>query len=310
VAALAEDLIRAAGAVLWRPGQRDSVEIALVHRPKYDDWSLPKGKLATGEHVLAAAVRELREETGQRVVLGRPLPTQRYVVDGQPKEVRYWSAWPVGERLAAFVPSREVDDLLWLPAAQARDRLTHARDGELVEALTAGPLRTTALILLRHCRAVGRDDWTGDDRERPLNADGEAAADRLGELLEAYAVACVYSSDARRCVDTVRPYAERHGLTIDLEPAWSESGFDADRETGLSRARGLLGSVTPTVLSGHRQVLPVLAAELCRGGDVPPPGGELEVGGFWVLHVAEGKVVALEHHQPAPPAPVSRLAET
>jgi 8-oxo-dGTP diphosphatase len=126
----------AAGALLWRRppyGPPDGgIEVALVHRPKYDDWSHPKGKLKSGEDFLTAAVREVREETGMECVPGEPLPTARYLVNGRRKEVRYWAAEAVSGR---FVPSREVDRMLWLPPAAARHRLTHDRDRELVDAL-------------------------------------------------------------------------------------------------------------------------------------------------------------------------------
>ncbi|WNI16996.1 NUDIX hydrolase [Actinacidiphila sp. ITFR-21] len=130
--------VRAAGVVLWRRSPYGGgVEIALIHRPRYDDWSLPKGKLKRGEETAAAALRETREETGMECVLGAPLPTTRYVVEGRPKEVRYWAAEATG---GAFAVSREVDRMVWLPAAAARHRLTHDRDRPLVDAL----LRTLA----------------------------------------------------------------------------------------------------------------------------------------------------------------------
>jgi 8-oxo-dGTP diphosphatase len=124
--------VRAAGTVLWRRSAADGrLEIALVHRPRYDDWSLPKGKVKRGEDDAAAAVRETHEETGMRCVLGAPLPTTRYRVEGRPKVVRYWSAEAVG---GGFTPSREVDRVVWLPPVAARHRLTHDRDRPVVDA--------------------------------------------------------------------------------------------------------------------------------------------------------------------------------
>ncbi|MEU7135444.1 NUDIX hydrolase [Streptomyces sp. NPDC046261] len=128
----AETPVLAAGCVLWR--MRERVEIALVHRPKYDDWSLPKGKLKRGESPRAGAVREVLEETGMRCVLGAVLPTARYVAEGRAKEVHYWAAEALG---GSFEPSREVDRLLWLPPAEARARLSHDRDRPLVDAFLA-----------------------------------------------------------------------------------------------------------------------------------------------------------------------------
>jgi 8-oxo-dGTP diphosphatase len=125
--------VRAAGTVLWRRSPwGGGVEIALIHRPRYDDWSLPKGKLKHGEDYAAAAVRETEEETGMACRLGVPLPTSRYAVEGRPKEVRYWAA-EAGD--GAFAPSAEVDRITWLPPSIARHRLTHDRDRPLIDAL-------------------------------------------------------------------------------------------------------------------------------------------------------------------------------
>ncbi|MFF9047192.1 NUDIX hydrolase [Streptomyces parvulus] len=137
------DTVQAAGCVLWRraPGRPSVLELCLVHRPKYDDWSHPKGKLKRGEDHLTAALREVAEETGYAARPGVELPTLRYLANGRTKEVRYWAAAAV---TGAFAPSDEVDRILWLEPAAARDRLTQPRDRDLVDALLAARPAGTA----------------------------------------------------------------------------------------------------------------------------------------------------------------------
>ncbi|GAA3902504.1 NUDIX hydrolase [Streptomyces gulbargensis] len=137
--------VLAAGCVLWRPaisGHPDGsagpagIEVAVIHRPKWDDWSHPKGKRKKGETAEECALREVLEETGQDCALGARLPTVRYTVSGRPKVVDYWA----GRALSGtFVPTREVDALLWLPPAEARARLTRPEDRALLDALPVPP---------------------------------------------------------------------------------------------------------------------------------------------------------------------------
>ncbi|MGH4029432.1 NUDIX hydrolase [Actinomycetota bacterium Odt1-20B] len=130
---MTDSLILAAGCLLWRRSSSgDGIELALVYRPKWADWSHPKGKLKRGEDARAGALREVLEETGMTCELGPELPTVRYRVEGRPKEVRYWAAEATG---GVFVPNREVSRLVWLSPMAARDRLTQQRDKELLDAL-------------------------------------------------------------------------------------------------------------------------------------------------------------------------------
>jgi 8-oxo-dGTP diphosphatase len=282
-------LILAAGGVLWRRAAGGMLEVAVVHRPKYDDWSLPKGKVAAGEHPLAAAVREIAEETGYRARLSRPLPTRRYLYRDRPKEVRYWAAEALD---GGFAANAEVDRLDWLPAPAARDRLSHAQDAEVLDALRSRPVGVYPLIVLRHSAAVGRGEWDGDDEQRPLSGVGAAQTRALMPLLDAYLPPVVLSSPARRCVDTVRGYAEAHGFAVETEALLSEESFVAAPETMVKRAAGLLAEGTGAVLCTHRPVLPGLLAGI--GAD--PPSPRLNTAHFLALHPAAGRVVEVEHH--------------
>lgn len=238
-------MIRAAGAVVWR-GEEADPEIVLVHRPAYDDWSLPKGKLRNGEHVIAAALREVREETGLGVVLGRALPPVHYLKDGRLKRVDYWLARDPGdgpdpgeeggEGIGTGI-DEEVDEVVWLPIEEAVRRLTYQWDRHLLRAVGAAPLTTTPLIFLRHALAGSRQEWKGDDDHRPLDERGRTQAEILATVLGAYRPERLVSSHSRRCTQTIGPYAERRGLEVRREKALSESGYAPARRNAWCASR-------------------------------------------------------------------------
>ena len=127
-------LIRAAGAVLWRDTGGEP-SLAVVHRPRYDDWSLPKGKADPGESDEECALREVREETGLGCRLGPELPSTRYRDNkNRDKLVRYWAMEPIADD--GFTPNAEVDELRWLPAPEALALLSYDHDRPVVQALT------------------------------------------------------------------------------------------------------------------------------------------------------------------------------
>jgi 8-oxo-(d)GTP phosphatase len=284
--------VLAAGAVVWRTAD-DRVDVLVVHRPKYDDWSLPKGKLDPGEHIAGAAVREVAEETGLDVRLGIPLPQQEYAsAPGVTKRVHYWAARVNGGDTSVddYAANREVDAVEWLPLDRARERLTYRRDVELLEAFAVSTYGAEPLIVLRHAQALPRESWEGPDRERGLAAAGERESGALVRVLRAYGVRRVVSSDAVRCTDTVRPYAEASGLPVEVDHRLSEEGVHA-REVA-HRMQALLGDGLPVVVCSHRPVLPSVFEAL--GLQNP----RLRPGAFVVVHREAGRVRATEHHAP------------
>jgi 8-oxo-dGTP pyrophosphatase MutT (NUDIX family)/phosphohistidine phosphatase SixA len=300
------EAIAAAGAVLWRPAaaEADGAEVLLVHRPKYDDWSLPKGKREPGEHVLLTAVREVLEETSVRPVLGPRLPTTEYVVRGRPKQVDYWSALSAGDQAA---PSNEIDAVRWLPRPQARERLSYPHDVDVIRALR--PRATVPLILARHASAGRKRDSPAEDLLRPLDAEGAMDARLLADLLTCFAPrARVISSPALRCIESMRPYALASGAPVEAEAALAvparTPGFSLDRtdrgDALRSLFRDLVAAGQPVVACLHRENLPLALAVACSVLGAPPPASfdpSLPMGGFLVLHIAAGQLAALEHYE-------------
>ena len=281
--------IIAAGAVVSRRGG----DVLLVHRPKYDDWSFPKGKLDPGEHIVNAAVREVAEETGLDIRLGPPLSTQRYMVqnNGMPKakDVYYWAARVVGgDDVSTYHPNDEIDQVAWLSIPEARARLTQDYDRETLTELSAFRKPTYPLMILRHSRAQPRGSWLGEDRDRPLSSEGELQADELVPLLGAYGIERLVSSSSRRCWGTVAPYADVADLDIELADDLSEE--EASGPAVSAHLERLLSSKRPAVLCTHRPVLPLVFDALGLEERA------LEPGAFCVVHHRRGKVVAVEQH--------------
>jgi len=293
-------VIRAAGAVLWR--NHDAPEVALVHRPRYDDWSLPKGKLDDGESPLVAAVREVAEETGHRAALGRRLIQARYLVRSAhagrtgPKIVDYWAARTLGGR---FEPNAEVDELRWLDPAQARELLSYEFDRTVLDSFAAVPVPTSTMLLVRHAKAGERTRWHGDDDLRPLTAAGRRQAAELTRLLALFGPTRVHSAPRVRCVQSVQPLAAALGVEVITEPRLSEEGYWPDPAAGRRRVLHIAaGACTPVVCS-QGGVIPDLVHALAgpaatdEYGEVPSRKGST-----WVLSLRGEQCLAADYYPP------------
>ncbi|MEJ7629416.1 MAG: NUDIX domain-containing protein [Nocardioidaceae bacterium] len=279
--------VRAAGCVVWRYGS-DELEVLVVHRPRWDDWSFPKGKLDPGEAPIAAAAREVEEETGLRVRLGPRLRDDHYTISsGQPKVVSYWVAQPPRNAdITRYEPNAEIDKVEWLSLSGARRTLSYRRDIELLRELNVSAFDSSVLLVLRHAEARKRKTWHSDDGERPLAAEGRRTAERLVPVLAAYGVTRLVTSDALRCVTTLLPYANAYDVKSRLEPGLAEDGAT---DKSLSRvAAKALASRKRLAICTHRPLLPRLCAALGIGE------ASLDPGGMVVVHRADGKVLSVE----------------
>lgn len=247
----------AAGAVPWRV-HRGELQVLLIHRPKYDDWSFPKGKLEEGESVAECAVREVTEEVGLKVRLGLPLPAVTYEVPKGTKVVFYWAT---KVRNAAVPDGGEVDNAEWMSVERARVRLSNAVDQEPLDALDAAfrrdSLETMAFILARHAKAKPRASWTREEGQRPLATSGKRQATALANLLGAWRPERVVSSPWRRCMQTMAPYAALRELQIKTVPALTEHTADRHPRRAAKALKKQLARPQCLVLCTHRPVLPL-----------------------------------------------------
>jgi 8-oxo-(d)GTP phosphatase len=288
----------AAGAVLWRPKAGTEaapggpgggeLEIALVHRPRYDDWSLPKGKLERGENPLAAAVREVSEETGITAALGTRLGESHYRVPQGEKVVHYWSA---RAGAGSFEPNSEVDELRWVNPGNADELLSYERDREVLDRFRKLGPPPRMVLLVRHAKAGNRYDWPGDDDQRPLTDKGRDQADTLGKLLSLFSPTRAYAAPPLRCPQTIQPLADRLGLDIRPEPLLSEEGYWKDPEAGLARFVALADGPDVPVVCSQGGVIPDLVSRLT--GDPEPAARKAST---WVLGFTTNLVVSADYY--------------
>lgn len=279
----------AAGGVLWRHDGPDLL-VAVAHRPKYDDWSLPKGKLQPGEHVLAAAAREVCEETGARVEVGRRLACVEYPVDSNAlKTVHFWA---MRHRGGEHTANDEVDSLRWLTIAEAAKLMTYPIDRGVLADFARLPAETRTLLLVRHARAGKRSEYDGDDRLRPLDKVGRRDARALAPLLALFAPRRVLSADRVRCKQTVAPLADCLGLEVTSAPLLSDEGFAADPPQALGSVRSLMHEPGTSVVCSQGSAIPALLDEL----GVQSPRHPTRKGSAWALSTSRGAVVAADYY--------------
>ncbi|WP_417561893.1 NUDIX hydrolase [Microbacterium sp.] len=310
---MSETAVYAAGGVVWRLVE-GRLNILVIHRTAYADVTLPKGKVDPGEMLAETAVREIFEETGIRTHLGVPVGVSRYLLPSKrTKIVHYWAAHATDDAIRAsqFVPNKEIAAIEWLTPKKARSRLSYPVDVEILENFTRlvddGVLHTFPIVVLRHAKAVAREDWSGEDALRPLTTRGTKQAKAVAGPLCAFGVRRIVSSDAVRCVTTVMPLAAALGHKIRRTPEVSQDAW----EEGTADVRAVIGhrvrSRKPSVVCSHGPVLPDILRELALAtgtlhGTYLDAAAALPVGGFSVAHISADNpgsgIIAIETHEP------------
>ena len=287
-------MIRAAGALLWRENSDLSIEVALIHRPRYDDWSLPKGKLEIGETALQCAYREVLEETGIRASFTRHLGAVEYEESGQQKRVKYWAAYCALDQ-SDFIANEEVDQMRWLPATQALEQATHDSDKSIIETFMNQEQHTDTLIILRHTKSLERGDWDEADSHRTLDETGFDQAQLLIKHLEPFAIDELYTSDYTRCVQTVTPLAHARGLSITTVPSLNEESFELDPDKAISFANALKQDEKNILICSHNPVIPSMLRGILNTKLKNKDLIKLEPGDAWIVHRVRGEIVGLDY---------------
>lgn len=310
---MTDTAVYAAGGVVWRQVE-GKLLVLVIHRTRYRDVTLPKGKVDPGEALVETAVREIFEETGIRVALGLPVGVSRYRMPSRrQKIVHYWSAKATDAaiRASAFVPNKEIAAIEWVTPKKALGYLSYPVDVEILENFLRfvddGVLETFPIIALRHAKAVSRDDWDGEDAARPLSGRGHRQADAIVGTLRAFGVRRIVSSDATRCLQTVAPLATALDRRVRSTELISQDAW----ESGTSDVRTVIGkrvrSRKSAVVCSHGPVLPDVLRELALAtgtlrGSYLGSASALDVGGFSVVHLSRTNpgsgIAAIETHLP------------
>ncbi|MEV1294650.1 bifunctional NUDIX hydrolase/histidine phosphatase family protein [Pseudonocardia sp. NPDC049635] len=259
----------AAGTVPYRRTPDGGLQVALVHRPRYDDWSLPKGHQDPGESLTVTALRETAEEARLDCRLGARLGHSTYTVPGKGRKVvHYWAAEVVGD--PGFAPNDETDELRWVGPDEAGSLLTHAHDAALVRRFADVGAPASTVLLVRHAKAGNRDCWEGDDDLRPLSGTGHTQAERLAGFLPRFGPDRLCTAPPLRCKQTIAPLVGKIGAGPDrvddlpVEPLLGENGYWADPDAGRARFRELAAQPGVTLLSSQGGVIPDVVEGLLR----------------------------------------------
>ena len=283
--------IQAAGAVVWR-NNKDKTEVAIIHRPKYNDWSFPKGKLEVGESLIACAHREVFEETNIQTEFGPFLGDIEYLTPDGKKQVSFWAAKAITHK--DFSPNSEVDQLKWVEVKKVKESLTLETDKKILAQFIKLDFDTKPFILLRHAKAITRDEWQGDDDDRPLDSLGQNQAKRLLSIYQVYNIEQIHTSDAVRCYDTVNPMVKGLAIKLEVTGKLSESTYKKDKEKAFDYAKDLIKEDARILLCSHNPILPKMLNRLTKKSDVDADEGKLSPADGWVIHRSGKAIIQID----------------
>ncbi len=291
------EMILAAGGVVWREGKGSKIELAIIHRPKYDDWSFPKGKLDTGEELISCAYREIMEETGLSIELGPFLGEIEYESIDELKNVSYWAAKVLPDS-KEFQANSEADLLEWHDLDSARKKLTHDADKEVLDIFINSPFQSSKLIMLRHAKALARSEWQSGDEDRPLDILGQLQAKRMHAVYQVFGISQIHTSDAVRCYDTVIGMTKSLKIEPVITAKLSEYTFEKNKDKSLEYAKELAEIARATgetiLLCSHNPVLPRMLEDVSKKSDLDLPENKLKPGDGWVLFLGKKKVLQID----------------
>lgn len=290
----------AAGAVLWR-GNPEDPEFAIIHRPHYDDWSLAKGKVDPGENLPVTAVREILEETGLEVKLGKLLGKVTYPVKDRTKVVYYWAALVTGGK---FKKNSEVDEIRWLKIDEAKKLVSYDLDKDVLKKaakrLKLAP--TTRVLFVRHGRAHDRKNWEGNDNLRPLDKKGRAQAEALVGLLSAYHPTAIYSAEPDRCQQTVAPLAKALGLKVKVNDKLGDVVCEKNERKSMAAFLDVAADGGVPVICSQGYTMPTIIENLNPDFmDCDEETLKTKKGGVWVLHFNGGTLTGADYMASALP---------
>jgi len=286
------EAISAAGAVVWRKHKDNFTEVAIIHRPKYDDWSFPKGKLEIGESLISCAHREVLEETNLQTEFGPHLGQVEYFTPDGLKKVTYWSAKVISEK--PFRANTEVDQLKWIPITKVIEVLTNETDKEIFDKFVKVKFNSKPFILLRHAKAITRDEWQGEDDDRPLSSSGQNQAMRLLSTYQVFNIDQIHSSDAVRCYDTVKSMAKGLDIKLEVSSKLSESTYKKDKEKAFDYVRELIKEDKSILICSHNPILPKMLNKLTKKSEIEADEDKLSPADGWVIHRSGKEIIQID----------------